>query len=72
MQYNGLVDAVRRMLADEGIAGFYKGGRCSCSARLCIWNCKLQLGCGWDVNMKGSREHKHQALAESTMTMQQA
>lgn len=27
MQYNGLVDAVRRMLADEGIAGFYKGMR---------------------------------------------
>jgi hypothetical protein len=25
MQYNGVVDAVRRMLADEGIAGFYKG-----------------------------------------------
>lgn len=27
MQYNGVVDAVRRMLADEGIAGFYKGER---------------------------------------------
>jgi hypothetical protein len=25
MQYKGVVDAVRRMLADEGIAGFYKG-----------------------------------------------
>lgn len=26
MQYTGVVDAVRRMLADEGLAGFYKGG----------------------------------------------
>jgi hypothetical protein len=25
MQYNGVVDAVKRMLADEGVAGFYKG-----------------------------------------------
>lgn len=25
MQYSGVVDAVKRMLADEGIAGFYKG-----------------------------------------------
>lgn len=24
-RYSGVVDAVRRMLADEGIAGFYKG-----------------------------------------------
>lgn len=27
MQYSGVVDAVKRMLADEGIAGFYKGMR---------------------------------------------
>lgn len=27
MQYTGVVDAVRRMLADEGLAGFYKGMR---------------------------------------------
>lgn len=27
MQYTGVADAVRRMLADEGLAGFYKGMR---------------------------------------------
>lgn len=29
MQYTGVVDAVRRMLGDEGLAGFYKGGSMS-------------------------------------------
>lgn len=27
MQYTGVMDAVKRMLADEGVAGFYKGER---------------------------------------------
>jgi len=27
MQYTGVLDAVKRMLADEGVAAFYKGMR---------------------------------------------
>jgi hypothetical protein len=38
MQYNGVVDAVKRMLADEGVAGFYKGKQGStCVYTRALW-----------------------------------
>lgn len=33
MQYTGVMDAIKRMLADEGIAGFYKGVQAALQAQ---------------------------------------